>query len=246
MKKILLLLFCISLYCTASAQSQYEDVIYLKNGSIIHGIIVEQVPNTSVKIKSGVNVLVYKMDEIAKITKEETKEQGAAASVFKSKGYSGMVELGYTDFPPRAGNPNMPMFSINVINGYMFNPYFFIGIGVGMDASAQNVFNMPLFEDVRVNFLKGKVTPYFDFRLGYNAEFVTSYNQLNISHGFLCNPSIGGRVVVTDKVALSFGIGFKLIATKNGDNNYYNYYYYNYQNPFDKLNGVTFMLGAQF
>jgi hypothetical protein len=222
-------------------------VVYLKSGSVIHGMIVEQVPNTSVKIKSGVNLFVYKMDEIEKMTKEEIKEQGGTTtgtSLFRTKGYTGIIELGLTDFPPRAGNGNMPMFSLNVINGYIFNPYFMIGIGIGMDASTQNVFMMPLFEDIRVHFLKGKVSPYFDLRIGYNAEFVTSYGQLNIDHGFLCNPSLGARVALNKKAALSFGIGFKLIATKSND--YYNYYYNTQQNPFDKLNGVTFMLGAQF
>jgi hypothetical protein len=42
------------------AQTNYEDVVYLKNGSIIHGIIIEQIPNESLKIKSGQNIFVYK------------------------------------------------------------------------------------------------------------------------------------------------------------------------------------------
>ncbi len=50
-------------------------VVYLKNGSIIHGIIIEQVPNVSIKIKSGPNVFFYKMEEIEKFTKEEVKKE---------------------------------------------------------------------------------------------------------------------------------------------------------------------------
>ena len=30
------------------AQGNYQDVVYLKNGSIIRGIIIEQVPNVSI------------------------------------------------------------------------------------------------------------------------------------------------------------------------------------------------------
>lgn len=56
----------------ASAQSQYEDVVYLKNGSIIRGFIIEQTPNESIKIKTAENnIFVYKMDEIQKMSKEE-------------------------------------------------------------------------------------------------------------------------------------------------------------------------------
>ena len=55
----------------SKAQSAYEDVVYLKNGSIIRGTIVEQIPNESIKIQSDRNLFVFKMDEVLKITKEE-------------------------------------------------------------------------------------------------------------------------------------------------------------------------------
>ena len=47
------------------------DVVQLKNGSIIKGTIIEQVPDSQIKIKTkDENIFVYKMDEIEKITKE--------------------------------------------------------------------------------------------------------------------------------------------------------------------------------
>ena len=53
---------------------QYVDVVYLKNGSIIKGMIIEQIPNVSLKIKTlGGSVFVYKMDEVVKMTKELSK-----------------------------------------------------------------------------------------------------------------------------------------------------------------------------
>ncbi len=57
-----------------SKPDQYIEVVYLKNGSIIRGIIIEQTPNVQIKIqtKDG-SVFVYKMDEVEKITKELEK-----------------------------------------------------------------------------------------------------------------------------------------------------------------------------
>lgn len=54
-----------------SNNPQYIDVVYLKNGSVIKGIIIEQIPNEKLKIqtKDG-SVFVYKMEEVAKIAKE--------------------------------------------------------------------------------------------------------------------------------------------------------------------------------
>lgn len=72
MKKIILFSLLIGLSMVLFAQQNYQDVVYLKNGSIIHGVIIEQVPNKSIKIETAdKNVLVYQIDEIEKMTKEQ-------------------------------------------------------------------------------------------------------------------------------------------------------------------------------
>lgn len=58
------------------SQNNYQDVVYLKNGSIIRGTIIEQVPNQSIKIEtSDRSVFVYQMNDIEKIGKEEVPEK---------------------------------------------------------------------------------------------------------------------------------------------------------------------------
>lgn len=71
MKAILLnLLVIFSL--SALAQSAYRDVVYLKNGSIIKGQVIEQIPNVSLKIETADgSILVYRMDEVEKMSKEK-------------------------------------------------------------------------------------------------------------------------------------------------------------------------------
>ena len=55
----------------AFAQNNYQDVVYLKNGSIIRGTIIEQVFNESLKIETADgNLFVYKISEVEKMTKE--------------------------------------------------------------------------------------------------------------------------------------------------------------------------------
>ena len=70
---------------TAVAQ-ETQDVVYLKNGSIIRGVVIEQVPGKSIKIRTGDgSVFVYNMDDIARITKEGppagTRSSMAAGSI---------------------------------------------------------------------------------------------------------------------------------------------------------------------
>lgn len=68
MRKLYIIL---SLLGSFAFSQEYEDVIYLKNGSEIHGMIIEQAPGQYIKIQSGKNVFVYQLNEIEKITKEQ-------------------------------------------------------------------------------------------------------------------------------------------------------------------------------
>ena len=74
MKK-LLLLCVVSLFSSiALAQNtNLQDVIYLQNGSVIRGTVIEQVPGELIKIETrDGNVFVYKMEEVSKMTREHS------------------------------------------------------------------------------------------------------------------------------------------------------------------------------
>ena len=59
------------------AQESDTDVVYLKNGGVMHGVIIEMIPNKSVKLRSNDgNVYVFTMDEIERIAKEPVLSQG--------------------------------------------------------------------------------------------------------------------------------------------------------------------------
>lgn len=61
------------------------DVVYLKNGSIVRGTIIEQIPNESIKIEtSDGSIFVFKMSDVAKIAKETPPAQKQAATPAKA------------------------------------------------------------------------------------------------------------------------------------------------------------------
>lgn len=71
MKKMLIAVLLMIFGISAYSQNNLEEVVYLKNGSIIRGTIIEQIPNETLKIQTrDGSVFVYKFDEIIKITKE--------------------------------------------------------------------------------------------------------------------------------------------------------------------------------
>lgn len=204
---------------SASAQEKYEDVVYLKNGSIIHGMIVEHVPNTSLSIKSGANLFVYKLDEIAKYTREELKDDATAGGGygFKPKGYVGTFEIGLADY---ATGGNLPMAAFMFVNSYQFNPYVSLGLGLGAEVSSKKVYNVPVYADARFYFTKTRVAPYAGVGLGYNLN-IASYDfgyyyggsGTNYNHGVMFNPAIGARFAITKKVGVGLNVGYKMLCS---------------------------------
>jgi hypothetical protein len=79
MKKLFLSIVLVLTSVVLFAQGTYKEVVYLNNGSIIKGVILEQVPNESIKIQTADgSIFVYPMSEIQKITKEQSEPEKAA------------------------------------------------------------------------------------------------------------------------------------------------------------------------
>lgn len=92
MKKSTLLLFTLLVSAVVFAQqNNLTDVVYLKNGSILRGIIIEQIPNESIKLQTADNnILVYKTDEIERITKEPVSNRNNFRNNDERKGFIGL------------------------------------------------------------------------------------------------------------------------------------------------------------
>jgi hypothetical protein len=89
-KPLSLVLVCCLLAGTLHAQL-ISDIIYLKTGTVIKGMIVEQVPGKTIKVKTTDNLLIeINYQDIARIVKEETfakeREQTGALSPQESRG----------------------------------------------------------------------------------------------------------------------------------------------------------------
>jgi len=66
----------------SQAQSNLMDVVYLKNGSIIKGIIVEQVPGQAIKLQTADgSVFVFESEEITKMTREAQTNSSPSPSL---------------------------------------------------------------------------------------------------------------------------------------------------------------------
>lgn len=130
MKNYFTLIFILA-FALAKAQSNYQDVIYLKNGSVIHGMIIEQVPNQSIKIQTlDENIFVYKIDEIEKITKEEkqkheTAQKDWSATTYFSFAINSAAPYGtFKDKYSNGGENALPGFSTSLSAHFELIPNF--------------------------------------------------------------------------------------------------------------------------
>lgn len=230
MKKNLTLLLFVLITIVSFGQINYKDVVYLKNGSIIRGIITEQVPNKLIKIETeDRNVFVYSIDEVEKLTKEQP--QGNCLQ----PGYKGIAELG---FQVGTGTFGMDRLKFNVINSYQVNPYFSLGIGTGLryyfDADAALI---PIFADIRTNIINNNISPYFSLGVGYTFDATNNLEKV----GFLLNPTIGVSVMISDKSAIHIGVGYEMQKI----NVYYDLQYLSYSKS-ENFGAICINLGISF
>ena len=126
MKKYLTLLLFAVITTVSFAQGTYQEVVYLKNGSIIKGVIIEQVPNKIIKIQTADgSVFVHRMDEIEKITKETIPGEEKVVSAEKRKGYIGLtlgVSIPLGDFADKRIGVAKTGSQLNLVTfGYLFS-----------------------------------------------------------------------------------------------------------------------------
>lgn len=126
--------------------------------------------------------------------------------------YRGFVDAGYSF---GIGDYKFGRFEINTTHGYQFNPYFFLGAGLGfhfmssyetegmeiaLDTRESKV-DIPLYANVRCNLSKKKFVPFIDLKGG---TFVTD------NGGLYASASVGCRLSLNEKQALSVAVGYTL------------------------------------
>lgn len=124
--------------------------------------------------------------------------------------YRGFVDAGYS---AGIGDYNFDRFEVNTSHGYQINPYLFIGAGTGLHFMASyktkdmdipldirdSKVDIPVFANIRCNFLKKKVSPFVDVKGG---TYVTN------SGGLYVNASAGCRFSINEKQAINLSVGY--------------------------------------
>lgn len=187
------------------SQEVYQDVIYLKNGEVLSGIIVEQIPGVSMKIETAEHkIFNIKMNEIERTTKEKVMLSAKQQKVLKS-GFEGNGALGYNK---GSGDYGLDRLLINLSVGYRFYPVFFLGAGLGVrqypDLKATLV---PVYIDIRGELMDSKVSPFVSAQVGTSLNATNGLKDV----GLLIAPNLGitFRLPEGAQVYLSLGYEFQ-------------------------------------
>ena len=216
-------------------------MVFLKNGSVIKGFYKELYPSDSLRMETiDGGVLVCAFSDIERIAKERTKiyvvnTQNAdmlPPRIWRPKGYIGSIEY-ERDF--NSSDSRIITSAMFTVHGYQFNPYIFLGIGIGfqqMEYETDGVklsftkTTVPLFADAKIHLLKTRIAPFVEGRLGYCVSgFKGLYFNPTVGVSFGISPRTGGL--------LAFGYSFqKLKGNEETDRT--------------KLEGLSFRVGLFF
>lgn len=215
MRILIVVLFLAALFFPsiifAYTEREYQDVVYLKNGSIVHGIIIEQITDVSVKIKTETGDLwVFSYDEIEKITKEQI------GSVVKAeidrKGFLGSSKTGYVS---QIGGGGGGIFSFGAVNGIGLGPVF-IGGGIEYGFGSgwwwlERISFLPIYGETKVFFMpKSHFSPTAYIDAGVQTAWIsTSYDGSSTETGLLVGAGGGVEYRVSPHLGFDFNFGYR-------------------------------------
>lgn len=179
LKKVLFATLMLGFTLAGMARSS-QEVVYLKDGSVVNGTSMEMVSNEPVKMQTQEgNMLVYK--DISKITKEVnglSQDEDEPAGVAR-RGYKGFVGSG-----AQYWNGDGSSASLFTSHGYQFNSHIFLGGGIAYlttlddDDRSDNKdyyyrtehknFLLPVYTCFRCNFLSKRFSPFIEVKEGYS------------------------------------------------------------------------------
>lgn len=231
LKKPLLILLIFAINCFAFGQHQLvEDVVYTKNGSIVRGLIVEEVPSVSIKIMTtDRSLFVFKMDEIEKIEHVygikpkhpvflNTPQGGIGnSSVFKEPLTNWTMGVEYAYSGSLRNNEVGNIHGLYGLVRYSLTPLISAAIGFGIE-DLQYINWLPLFADFNLKINNESHSPYFYGRMGINIPTGEEnfYNEFDA--GLLAAFGMGFRVRVSPSLNFNASIGYRYQYV--GFNNY--------------------------
>jgi hypothetical protein len=204
----------------ARAQAPGTDILYLKDGSMIRGTLIESIAGSHVRFKTlEGDVRQYPMAEVDR-TSVSGKNNRPAVEL-KHIGYSHISNLGLMIGSGYYGSTANPSFQ--TINGIRIGQHWSTGIGTGLESFGYGTL-LPLFAHGRYSLLKGSVSPYVDGLAGYaislvpNEYYYDGYEN-KTQGGITAGLGAGVKFMASQRFGLTVGMGYRFQRIRRQYNN---------------------------
>lgn len=252
LKPILLLVVSIVFVCNVQAQKRI-DVIQLKNGNVLKGTIVRQVPGKFLELRIlDRNFWKFDMEDIAEIRYERKRirkfRQDSLPIKDKEKGIFIDTRLGV--LLGSSGNEHDAPFSLLTSVNYLFKNGLSIGGGVGFEAFEET--QIPLFGEIRYHHKINGLNIFLFCQSGYSfaledrdntTYYYGSREEMDVEGGWLINPGVGVVLNGRGNIRYSLGIGYRYQKNKL---EWYNDYTMDDEILREEFNRLTIHLGIIF
>ena len=151
------LLFGLLFHQEAAAQKFRDNAVFLRNGTIIRGRIIENDSINGLRISNNCGIWYFapaEVDSIGTLLAEKTFSG-------KDKGYINISRIGLL-----FGYENHPVPSVSMVHGFKFNPGAMAGLGVGYEYFDWSV--LPVFAEGRYFINKQGFSPFVFGQAGYS------------------------------------------------------------------------------
>ena len=249
MKKILLFCIVIFRFLEAVGQDKDEKILYLKNGSVVKGKIIAELPDKYIRIKlTDKTIAKYQRDEVDSIGSTGTlpvKNRMAYKAPDSTVNFYLIAETG-----PGIGigQNGSSRFIFNLREYFQINRYFGVGTGLGYRYYfREQTTSIPIYIQYRLQLPQNKLKPFYSFGIGVapttrNDYFETTISEPIIMHNIGINYSLNKKI----KVHVGLGLDIQIVrqyldgnpwdnpnyTKRNGkwyrNSRYNNYYYYGY------------------
>lgn len=209
--RTLIFLGFLALAVTASAQKNY-DMVVLKDGTVLYGKVIELETEGRLILETAKRrTFIIGMSEVESIKRYRGRIPLAAKPNFLTKskrGYFNECEMGLNLGSTPSfwwwGPEITGGFSLQVVNGYRFDRFRKVGLGLGLDVYSGFPFSS-VYTKVGGNLFEGAVSPLYWGDLGYGFGL-----DADSKGGLLAGFGTGLRLNSRGSASIQFSFGYHL------------------------------------
>ncbi len=183
-KKALLVFLTSVLLSTATygAETEYEDVIHLKDGSVVRGLIVEEVPGETYKIELyGGSMIIFAADDVDRVVREPIGRRDGPKTGPSANGYRSVL-FGASFIFGKYGDHGESFYGAEALVSWQLSRFFSPAVGLGYNRAVYEYYNaenltyniIPVYLSGRFTYLRtGLVGFYADCYGGYGLVYAS-------------------------------------------------------------------------